>query len=54
MEDYVMMIAQDHGRVFSEEVNETLKDIDSGKVKTITQTANELIKQMRKELVVKK
>jgi hypothetical protein len=54
MQDYVLMIARDHGREFSSEVDGILQEIDSGKAKMITQTARELIRDMKKELTVTK
>ena len=54
MQDYVLMIAQDHGRVFSNEVNQILEEIASGKAKMVTQSARELIRNMRNELSIKK
>jgi hypothetical protein len=50
VEDYVMKIADDHGRMFSTDVMKILDDIDSGKSRVSTQTANDFVKQMRKEL----
>jgi hypothetical protein len=47
MEDYVMMIAQDHGRVFSAELEDTLKNIDSGKTKTMRfKNVNDYLKHL--------
>lgn len=54
MQEYVLMIARDHGREFSPEVNETLEEIASGKARIKTQSARELIMDMRKELSVDK
>jgi hypothetical protein len=50
MQEYVLMIARDHGREFSSEVNETLEEISSGKARMVTQRARELIRDMRNEL----
>jgi hypothetical protein len=54
VKDYVIKIADDHGRRFSEDVMKILDDIDSGKSSMLTQSASEFIKQMRKELALEK
>jgi hypothetical protein len=54
LEDYVIKIADDHGRRLSENVIKILDDIDSGKSTMLTETASEFIKQMRKELPLEK
>lgn len=54
MQDYVLTIAQDHGREFSSEVNQILEEISSGKAKMVTQSARELIRDMRNELSIQK
>jgi hypothetical protein len=54
IQKYVIMIAEDHGRSFSHEVNMILENMESHKEKIVTETADELIKEMRKELAVRK
>jgi hypothetical protein len=43
-----------HEDELSEEVQEVLDDIDSGRVKMVTQTANEFIADMKKDLTTAK
>jgi hypothetical protein len=54
LEEYVIKIANDHGRKFSKGVMKILDDIDSGKSRMLTQTASEFINQMRNELTLER
>src|SRR5215212_4130368 len=53
LRDYVMMVASDHRRKLTPMMIEALDDIDSGKVKMVTQSADEFLKQMEEELAEK-
>lgn len=50
LKDSVMEIAKDHGRIFSDKTINILNDIESNKIKTITQSVDEFLMDMDKEI----
>jgi hypothetical protein len=50
LKDSVMKIAKDHGRIFSDKTINVLNDIESNKIKTITQSVDEFLMDMDKEI----
>ena len=54
LKDFVMKIVEDHGKIFSRETINILDDIDSNRVEMVTQSIDEFLMEMDKELEIKR